>query len=392
MAKSTRTNASVLQDKYRCTGCSLCREVCPRNCIEMREERDGFSYPHINLQECIDCGKCEKMCPVISPREKITPISAYAYRDKDLDSRLKSASGGVAARFGEVVLKEGGIYTGVRLDENFRAVHDLCETREELDLFRDSKYVQSELNGLFRKVKEKLEQGKVVFVTGMPCQIAAIRSYLQKDYENLYLCDLICNGFDSPLVFRKYIEQIETENHKKVKRFYFRDKSNGWRKSNIRVMFADDSERIILRGESDFYRLFELALRKSCNDCQFRCFSSGSDITIGDYWGIEKRYPDYDDGAGCSVVITNTRKGQAFFEKLKSAGDIIETGVEYALETHRKLTVSVPANKYHDLFFKDLGSKGLRKATWFYTSTDCKVILIRRRLKWYLWRILKKFV
>ncbi len=351
---------TVLNDINKCTGCGLCAEICPKKCIDMAPLEGGFLYPYIDIEKCINCDLCRKKCPVNKEKVQTKPLSSYAFKDKNIDDRVKSASGGAASVFAKAVLENGGAYTGVRYNEHFDVVHDVCDNLQNIDLYRDSKYIQSNTNGIFEKIKSNLEKGKNVVATGTPCQIAAIHSYLGKTYDNLILCELICHGVPSPLIFKCYLKDVEKAQKKKIKEFYFRDKTNGWQKSNVKIIFDDKSEQIIERKDCDFYRLFgnNIFFRKCCHACNFKNFNTHADIIIGDYWGIEKKYPDFADKTGCSVVIVNTKKGQDFFDSVAHNADVLETDIDFAIETHPKLHKSIPESIYRKAFFNILKPNG----------------------------------
>lgn len=368
-------NMKFPPDKKTCIGCGLCADVCPKKCITMQVDNEGFLQPVIDKTECINCGLCDKKCPVIQPRNEIKPITAYAVKDKDEESRMKSASGGASAVFAKYVLKNGGAYSAVKLDGDFAAVHDICENTEKIDLFRDSKYIQSDMTGIYKKISDELSKGKKVFATGTPCQVAALRSKFGCENENLILCDLVCQGVPSPLVLKKYVEYAEYAAGKKMTGFYFRDKTNGWQKSNTKMVFADGSEKIVARSESEFFDIFanNISMRECCFKCNFREFNIYSDITIGDYWGIDKKYPEFNDDKGCSLVMINTVRGKKFFDEVCENTDYIETGVDFAVETHPKLLKSVAPNLLRENFFakfnKDISPKEFKKIVEEFTGS-----------------------
>lgn len=359
-----------------CVGCGLCAEVCPKQCISIEKDKDGFLQPIIDTEKCINCGICKNKCPVNKAPDKVEPITAFAVKDKNEQSRLKSASGGAAAAFAKNVIDSGGYFSGVVYDNEFNVVHETCDDVEKIDLFRDSKYVQSDMNGIYKKLETLLSNGKRVLATGTPCQIAALRSRFGSENDNLILCDFVCNGVPSPELLKKYIKLVEHNEHKKVKNIYLRDKTNGWQKNNVKVVFEDGSHKIILRQDCEFYKVFgfNIALRNSCHDCKFKNFNTASDITIGDYWGIDKKYPEFNDDKGCSLVMINTEKGKRFFEEVADTFDFIETGTEFAIETHPKLLKSVGKNPYRNAFFADFqkanSPKKFKNIVKKYTGND----------------------
>lgn len=369
-----------------CVGCGLCVEVCPKQCIRLRGDSEGFLQPIIDSEACVNCGVCKKKCPVNQPQIKIEPFTAYAVKAKDEESRLKSASGGAAATFAEKVIDDGGFFTGVVYDEKFNVVHEVCREKNKIDLFRDSKYVQSDMNGIYKKIGELLNDGKQVFATGTPCQIAALRSRYGNENKNLILCDFVCTGVSTPELIKKYIAFVEHSEKKKVKNIYLRDKTNGWKNSNVRFVFDDDSQKIVLRENCEFYNFaLSSAVRNSCYSCKFKNFNIYSDITIGDYWGIDKKYPDFNDNKGCSLVMINTERGSSFFEKTLPYFDVVETGVDFAIETHPKLLKSIGKDINRSAFFGDFrktdSPESFKKLVKLYTSKDI-ISTIKRKLKY----------
>jgi len=342
----------ILENEKQCTGCGLCAWVCDKNAITMRAVEGGFLYPQIDADKCVSCGKCKNLCPVNKERKEIAPQECYALFDNRIEQRRKSASGAASALFFEETIKNGGAICGCRLDENLKAVHDTAESVESIDLFRDSKYVQSDMAMAWDKIDACLEGGKKVLVSGTPCQIAAVKSRFGKS-DLLTTVDFVCSGVPDPNVFEIYKADIEKESGKKIKEFYFRDKTNGWKKSNIRVVFADGTQQIITRKDSYYFRLFgaNLYFRECCYSCRFKNFNTYADITVGDYWGIEKLHPQLDDDSGCSLVIVNTDKGKALADSVKDSCTVVPTPLEFAVQTHPKLEKSIDKAKYRNLFF-----------------------------------------
>ena len=372
----------ILESEGMCTGCALCVDICPKGAITMQARPNGFKYPDIDGEACIHCNLCKKKCPVLQPKKKIEPIEAYALRDKCEIDRLKSASGGAATLFMKKVLERGGICSGVVLNSRFEAVHELCESESTLDAFRDSKYIQSDTNGIYKRIEAALSERPLVLVVGLPCQIAAVRGRFG-ECDNLVLCDLICHGAPSPLILKKNIELLESDHGYKVKGFLFRDKTNGWRNSDVKVSFADGSTVVLERKNSEFFRLFaqNLILRPSCGDCAFKGFNISSDLTLGDYWGIEKRFPEFDDDTGCSLVMVNTMRGKAFLDGIKDCADCVDTGVDFAIETHPKLIKSVKRNPYSAVFFKELIKKPSPAHFRRLVNIFCSQSIIKKTIK-----------
>ena len=385
-----KSGNDVLIDMIKCVGCALCSEICPTHSIKMIASSEGFKYPEIDAATCVHCEKCYKNCPVSQQKVENRPVLAYAMKDINTENRKKSASGGAWALIAQKFIETGGVCAGVKLNEDLDAVFDLCESVDEIDKFRDSKYFQSDTNHIYTKVHSLLIEGKKVFIAGLPCQIAALHSYLGEnaESENLFLCDLVCNGAPSPLVFHRYISYLEKKAGKKISSFFFRDKTNGWNKSNVRVVYQDKSEEIILRPDCEFFMCFS-HMRKSCHQCQFKSFNSYADITIGDYWGIQKLCPDFDDDTGCSMLLVKTEKGQKLVEMISNDAVLQKTSVDFAIETHPKLEKSTAKGPYRDAFFKylakDRSEKHFKKAVKIFTGKKLidkvRRVILRKLLK-----------
>lgn len=351
----------ILENTSQCVGCGLCEYVCPKNCITMTSKNDGFLYPSINEELCILCKKCQQACPVLSEKKKIEPLRCVALEDIKDENRKKSASGGAASLLFEEIINMGGAVCGCRLDDDLKAVHDVSDTLESIDLYRDSKYVQSDMKNAWKKIEDCLLEDRKLIVCGTPCQIAAVNSRFGQ-HENLYTCDFVCSGVPDPSIFELYKRELEQKSGKKIKEFYFRDKTNGWKKSNIRIVYTDDTEEIIERKDSNYYRLFgnNIFFRESCYDCKFKNFNTYADLTVGDYWGIERLYPECDD-IGCSLVIVNTKKGDFLLSAVKDKCRLKDTHIDFAIETHPKIISSINRAKYRDLFYNIYNDKSYKK-------------------------------
>ena len=343
----------ILENPIDCVGCASCAAVCPKACISMKPFEGGFLAPVIDVDTCISCEKCRGVCPVLAVKEKKSPKKCYALVENQEDSRVKSASGGASHVLAKQVVFEGGAFCGCRLDENLKASHDVTRAVEDLDLYRDSKYVQSDMSSTWPKIEEALASGAKLLVSGTPCQIAAVKARFG-DRENLITCDFICSGVPDPSIFELYKKELERKQGTKIKEFYFRDKTNGWKKSNIRVVYEDGSEQIIERKDSVYFHLFgnNIFFRECCYNCSFKKFNTSADLTVGDYWGIDKLFPEIDDDKGVSLLIVNTEKGEALLSAIQGECTVLETSLEFAVKTHPKIEKSIPRSKYRDMFYR----------------------------------------
>lgn len=309
----------MLAEFDRCTGCTACAAACPKNCIAMVADADGFCHPVIDESSCIGCGLCEKVCPVLNPVAPTHTPQAFAAWTGDADSRMASTSGGVFPELARDILEKGGAVYGAAYDDRFRVVHICAENAHELDRLRGAKYAQSDLTGIFADVKKRLDGGQRVLFSGTPCQVLGLKAYLRKDYVNLLSVDLVCHSVPSPLAWEKYLEYIA--DGKTVAGVNLRCKDSGWsryRYSN-RFDFADGSHRMDGSGESPYMKLFVggYITRPSCECCPAKGHARVSDLTLGDFWGIWNSHPELDDDRGVSLVLAQTERGLVALEGLE---------------------------------------------------------------------------
>ena len=345
-----------LKSKYDCCGCEACVQRCAHKAIKMVRDNEGFLYPEIDVQICTDCGLCEKACPIISQVEPKTPIVAYAAKNYDENTRLKSSSGGIFTLLSTAIINDGGVVFGAKFDNQWNVVHDYVETIEGLSKFRGSKYVQSRIDDNYIKVEQFLKQGRTVLFSGTPCQIAGLKRYLIKEYQNLICVDIICHGVPSPMVWTRYIEGYE--NIAKISQVSMRDKTNGWKKFGIVINSVDKCIFNETLDENIFLKVFlkNLCLRPSCYDCSTLSGKSNSDITIADYWGIQHVHPEFDDDKGCNLVIVNNEKVKKLFDSI--ACDKIETDFKQAISYNPSYFKSVTEPKYRKYFFDNFNKYG----------------------------------
>lgn len=308
-----------IKDKADCCGCTACASACPHNAITMQPDAMGFLYPVADKGKCIECGLCEKVCAFNDHYDISANILApdcYGSRHKDIAEVETSRSGAAFIALSDVVLKSGGIVYGAGYDGHFRVVHKRAVTREERNAFKGSKYVQSDLQGVFRQIRKDLQDGLTVLFSGTPCQTAGLASFIGKKLSmNLYLADIVCHGVPSPYVWRDYLEYIEKKHGCSVCCVNFRDKGKyGWQSHRETFELAGKKEKTEFSFQ--FYR--EVIFRKSCSNCHFCNTRRPSDITLGDFWGWEKTDPDINkDDKGISLLLVNTGKGRQLLESAK---------------------------------------------------------------------------
>lgn len=300
-----------------CTGCSACLNSCLIGCIVMSADEHGFRYPHVDRSSCINCGKCESACPVLNNRPSHPASVFYGCKHIDDEVRRHSSSGGFFYELArEFIMSDGAVFGAAFSEDYHKVVHVQASTLEELEPIRVSKYVQSEVDSSFPLVKAALGRGQRVLFSGTPCQIAGIKSFIGEVPDNLILAEVICHGVPSPKVWDIYLSGLENNHGSKVKFVTFRDKSKSWRKSDFMAMFEDGTEFRQPNSDNPYMKAFlkNLSLRPSCTRCRFKRFTSGADLTMGDFWGSTELGDSYNDDIGISVVALNTLKGRSFFD------------------------------------------------------------------------------
>lgn len=310
-----------INNKQECCGCTACVQVCPVGCISLVEDYEGFNYPTVSEEDCLHCGKCDAVCPISNNKDASIPDQVLAVKAKDDEVRKCSSSGGVFSVFAEHILGMGGVVFGAAFDEKWNVVHRYIDKAEDMSLLRGSKYVQSDCVFSFKQVEAFLRQGRQILFTGTPCQIAGLKSFLGRDYDNLWTMDFVCHGVPSPGVWRQYLKETLAKKgygRDDIESIFFRDKRKGWKNSIIIIKGKQDDFLVEEKNQNAFLRGFlrNLYLRPSCHDCRFRGLRSGSDVTVADFWGVEDCCPDFDDDMGVSAVLLNTKKGKCFFEEV----------------------------------------------------------------------------
>lgn len=315
-------------NKLDCTGCFACYSACPQQAIKMQEDKEGFLFPEIDEGKCINCGICQKVCPIIKEKQTHDVFAAYAVQNRNNKIRKVSSSGGAFTALAEKVIERNGVVFGAKFNKDFEVVHGFTETKDGLAAFRGSKYVQSRIGDSYIQAKEFLENTRQVLFSGTPCQIAGLKSFLGKNYDNLLTVDLICHGVPNPKFFKRHLED-SVAGYKKldpsttISKISFREKRAGWSQPNFVISiyspllnknFEIVSEPFF--NSNLFKDLLVLGLRHSCYNCQFKSFKNCSDITIGDFWGIKDVLPDFYDEGGVSVVLINSQKGVDFYKSI----------------------------------------------------------------------------
>lgn len=347
----------TITNKQDCCGCSACASVCPKQCITMKADDEGFLYPVVTEADCIDCGLCEKICPELHPFEGQTPQEAFAAINNDQPVRMNSSSGGIFYLLAEKTIAEGGIVFGARFDEQWQVVIDYAETMEGVKAFMGSKYVQARMATAYTDAKSFLQSGRKVLFSGTPCQIAGLHHFLRKEYPNLLTVDIICHGVPSPKVWSRYLDEVVTAGRKAVSNVEFRNKRDGWKRFNFAMQYDEDDASVSLccsASSNHYMRAFlrDMILRPSCYDCKAKSGRSHSDITIADFWGVGKQLPEMDDDKGTGLVLINSEKGIDALDWSKTTR--VATTAEFALGNNIAYHRSVAPHPKRAEFFQHL--------------------------------------
>ena len=348
-----------------CTGCGACFNICPKNAITMRENPQGFLYPHINTTLCVHCTLCDRTCPKLNfVNQNSFHPDCYAVRASD-EVRAVSSSGGVFTLCANWILNQKGIVCGAAMEKDFSVHHIIVENFDDLKKLRGSKYVQSNTEQVYKECEVFLRTGRKLLFTGTPCQVAAARNYFERYREQVFYVDVFCHGVPSEKMWKDYVQ--ENFGSPAVERIEFRSKLNGWRSEQLRVFYADSSSERIQWGESAYEEGFQrnIALRDGCEDCEFSGFQRTGDISIGDYWHVEDNYPELNDKKGTSVVLVNNAYGVALFEAIKDTMyHCKKTSIEDAARFNR-LHQKYPPHPQKKRFLEFYPSKqGFSKAVW----------------------------
>lgn len=341
----------ALKDKRNCCGCTACEEVCPHDAIEMRTDCLGFFYPVVDDKRCINCGLCENVCQFnenynLSSNDILK--SVYAMRSINSDDLLKSQSGAAFYSIANSLIAEGYSVCGAGFDKDFTARHKIVNNVTDLQELRGSKYVQSNLQGIFTQVKNLLKDNCKVLFTGTPCQVAGLLSVLSKTQkQNLLSIDIVCHSVSSPRAWQMYVKWVEKKYDKKIMRVNYRDKRFGWKSCRETLFFNDGSE--ITR---DSFRHFMMsashfATRTSCANCPFTNLKRPGDITIGDFWGWEKFHDEFNDNQGVSLVLVNSSKGEKVINGILSKVLSVESNMEecHQPQLEHPITIDLNAQK-----------------------------------------------
>ena len=357
----------VLEDRVLCTGCAACGQVCPQRAIEMKANDEGFLYPEINGELCNDCRLCQRTCPV---NKTINAAAAGENADLSLEShkvyacfsndeqiRSESSSGGIFTQLANSFISRNGVVFGAGFDDAFRVRHSYVENTDGLDALRRSKYVQSDIEDTYIKAREFLNAGRPVLYCGTPCQTAGLKAFLNKEYANLLTCDLACHGVPSPKVWKMYLDFIIGRYQSPAASISFRDKSTGWNDSSMKIVLKDGRQYIDKVKREIFFIGFGKSIfnRSSCYSCRFRLNNTKADITLADFWGIDRQGgSDFTDNKGVSLVITHTEAGEKALSLIQDRICMKQRPLDEAVKYNPRLVSSVVEPGGRKSFFEDL--------------------------------------
>ncbi len=377
-----------ITDKALCTGCRVCETVCPKRCIEMKRDEEGFLYPFVDASLCINCSLCNTKCHIDSKTftKKEFGGEIYVGFNKDENQRMKSSSGAIFPLLATEIISRGGVVYGAGFDENFKVIHKRCNDINALDELCGSKYVQSDLTDTFKSAKNDLEAGLSVLYTATPCQIGAFKTYLGKDYENLYTQSFICHGVPSPAVWEEYIKDIKDKYKKEIKTISFRDKTYGWHKFSMKITFTDGTSQTKTLDKDVFLKLFlkNTCLRPSCHNCHYKDFSthSSSDITVADWWGMKAEIlPEATDDKGASVVIVNTDKGKELFDIVSENLIFKKSDYSATIQKNPSYFESAKPSKNRQNVIGNIGKVSTHKLSKKYANTPLNVRVKNQTMK-----------
>lgn len=379
-----------IKNKADCCGCEACANICPKDAIDMFPDEKGFLFPKVDTSKCVDCGMCEKVCPLSNYAPSvIKDFDIYAVINKNATELLYSASGGAFSAIAHWAIDNGGIVFGCSWDSDMTPRHMSIDRLDDLPALQGSKYVQSRIALTYREVKENLSHGRLVVFSGTPCQCEGLRMYLGKDYERLVCVELICHGVPNAKFFREYLDLLEKDINGKIIDVQFRDKKCGWG-ALLHITYRDIKNNIkhkyLSTNESFYYYYYYLGAnlcRNSCYDCKYSSIPRKSDLTIGDFWGIQKAHPEIDSSQGVSVVIASTPKGKNVISSIKNYVNIRKSSLEAASAENGQLLKHSAQGRDSDYVWKLYADGGIEAVNNDYVKRNRIKILkgvIKRKI------------
>ena len=382
-----------IKNPKKCCGCHACTNACPKKCIQMLIDDEGFWYPYANKEECIDCGLCEKVCPIICKWQSDESRKTIAMAAINLNDeiRLGSSSGGIFSLIAEEIIKQGGVVFGAAFTDDYKSVqHIYVDNAGDLDKLRGSKYVQSKIGDTYKQAKDFLDNGRMVLFTGTPCQIGCLYSYLGKPYENLFTQDIICHGVPSPLVWKKYVEERELKAAAKTQQMFFRHKKYGWKTFAVLFKFSNNTAYVKSFREDSFMRAFlsNACLRPSCYECSFKTLQRQADITLADFWGIQNVFPEMDDDKGTSLVLIHSNKGSILLKSIEKLIKSKKVGIDIIEKLNPAVVVASAYGKYRNTYISETKFNDVDELTDKYFPISFKNRIINIISKTFIYNVI----
>lgn len=355
-----RNNSVSILPKGECTGCRACGDCCSKGAIAFQEDSEGFFYPTIDEDACVDCGLCSKVCPAMQVKKHSRAANSYAVYAVDTEVRKAGSSGGFFGLLAERVLNEGGRVWGAAFDAELKLVHRKADNKEELLPLLKSKYIQSDLTGVYAQIKRDIREGVKTLFCGSPCQVNALKNYIGKETDNLITVDFVCHGVPNQRLFDMSIRWYEEKHHTKVEWFQFRYKGKDVKHpQSFALRHEGESKvRVGLHYQFPYYFGFQkyMTLRPSCYQCPWACAERSGDITLGDYWGIEKFVPQLNAKDGVSMILCNTKKGETLLNLLSAENRVMAhiLSIENAVECNGCLQGASQMKAEREIFFRHL--------------------------------------
>ncbi len=348
---------NVAVNSNMCTGCGMCAAICPSRAIQMQSDEHGFLHPAVDTAKCTDCGLCARKCPVVMPPQVSTHTNVLTGYAKDEALLPASSSGAIFPVLAAEIIHRNGIVFGATFDGNFDVVHTSAETLSELSALCSSKYVQSRIPAdCYSQVKKASADGRWVYFSGMPCQVAALKNYLGREYETLITQDTACHSVPSPMVWKDYAVALEKQHSGKLISFSFRNKANGWESYHIHTAFDNGKKFRQSAVENPYQRGFIKGLysRSSCFSCKFKGIERCSDITLADYWGVKGIQPEAYNQQGTSLILLHSDKGRALLESCKDKLQIT-TAADSAFTFNPAVLTPIQKSARYDEFWAGYG-------------------------------------
>lgn len=371
-----------------CCGCNACVETCPHDALSLTYDHNGFIMPILTPNKCVECGACEKVCPMLHPDRILAEEDgkAYAAVNRDIPELMRSSSGGVFSIIARHLLSDGGIVYGSAFDKNMQLIHTAIEDKDKLHLLQGSKYLQSLNDGIFKEIRTHLRTGRKVYYTGTGCQVAALKLYLRKDYDNLFTSDILCHGTPPQNVFNFTLKSLENRYKGQVVDYKFRDKKVwGWSCSSSSCSIKSGNRIRYIGYDKSMDAYFNAFIdavnyRESCYKCPYAQSRRSGDITLADFWGVEKYIPVPNKRNGVSAILVNTPKGQKLLQEIVNSMDLYDADIKDISVINRTLTGPTTRPPERDYFFTDF-EKNPGKTMDAYTRQDLKrhmVYLLKR--------------